>query len=276
MVRGGMRTRALLPLISPLVALACVSPANTDVGSEGTATEATAGTGESGDGDVCLEAQDGVARTYDVELIGFAEVGPDGLFTAAGPLDYTGSCTLETMSFAGAELSLELACEHAMPTDPSGARVVVTTAASGLPAGLEEGASLSLEAVAYESEGGDTLPPDVAALVSDVTNVQYYRLSDDDGPVFLANVHGPTISTGEVEMSLEHCEAWTGCSDAGTIAGYVTASAGQTSIDVQIGEVGVLMGASMSYDVSLFQARLDSSDCHFGSTGGVSVVRRPA
>ena len=270
-----MRTRALLgSTLWSLAMLACVEPANTDASSEATDSGSEDGT-EDGGGE-CLEPQDAAARTYDVELIGFAEVGPDGLFTSAGPLDYEGTCTLETMTYANAELSLELACEHAMPTEATGARVIVTTAAAGVPAGLDEGDSLTLVAVAYESEGGAQVPPDVGALVSDVTNVQYYLLTDDDGPVFLANVHSPTISAGELSMSLEYCESWTGCSDAGVIGGYVSASAGQASVDIQIGEVAVVDGGTMSWDVSLFQARLDSGDCHFGITGGVSVVRRPS
>ena len=46
-------------------------------------------------------------------------------------------------------------------------------------------------------------------------------------------------------------------------------------MSVQVGELGVLEGEAMSWDVSLFQARLSSYDCHFGISGGVSVVRRP-
>ena len=44
---------------------------------------------------------------------------------------------------------------------------------------------------------------------------------------------------------------------------------------VKLGEVALLDSGAMAWDVSLFQAIFDANDCHFGVSGGFSLVRRP-
>ncbi len=221
----------------------------------------------------CLAPQPALARTYEVDLSGFPEA--DGsLFEDPEGLRYTGTCELTAIDFVDGTLTMSLDCEHPAPSSPDGAQVAISTAAAGVPAGVGVGDELSFSATGYFSLGGDQSGPQ--RLLSG-TNVESYALHDEQGLIFAANPKEPNGDFGDVVVEDEpNCPGWQGCGgDRPPISGYVVARSGGSSIDVQVGEIGQLVGDSSSWDVSLFASRYDPDDCHFGISGDVSVVRRP-
>lgn len=224
----------------------------------------------------CQPAGEGVPVTYTVNLVGFPEVEGNTLVDYG--LDYEGSCVLDEMAYAGDQLTLSLACEHPAPSVAEGASVSITTAAAGLPAGVEIGDTLTFSAsvLHFEHIGGDASGPIFRALES--AGYESYSLFDADGPVFAAKVNGLDGSYGPIELSREYdCPNFDFCGDPseGDIQGFVRATVGQAEVDVQVGEVGLLQSGDLEWDLSLFQARL-KNDCHDGVSGGFSLVRRPA
>jgi hypothetical protein len=231
-------------------------------------------TDETTEGGECLPPGQGIARTFTVDFLGFPEIAND-LLTSPEGLDFSGPCLLDSMDFDGETLTLGLSCEHPAPSLPEGASVAITTAATGIPAGVAVGDTLTFVGYAIESQGGDIVDPDFSLFVLDA-NVEVHQLRDEDGLIFAANVHSPGGHYEEVVLTPEHdCPNWEGCSGDGSIGGYIDASTGNQSIDVHIGETGVLDIGSMSWDVTLFGATYDANDCHFGIGGSSSVVRRP-
>lgn len=278
-----MRARLITGTV--LLVLGCPAPAlDGDEEAEGTGetaeesgetTETGDTTDETTDGGECLPPQNGVARTFDVDLLGFPEIQDDLLTSEAG-LDFSGPCLLDSMDFDGATLTLGLSCEHPAPSLPEGATVSITTAATGIPAGVSVGDTLTFEGFVIESQGGVVVDPEFSLQVMGA-NVEVYQLRNEAGPIFAANFHGLGGDFEQVMVTGKHdCPAWQGCSsEIGTIGGYIDAKAGGESIDVHVGEVGLLDIGSMSWDVSLFGASFDDGDCHFGIRGSFSVVRRP-
>jgi hypothetical protein len=183
------------------------------------------------------------------------------------------------MDFTADQLTLSLSCEHPAPSIPEGASVTITTAAEGLPAGIAVGDTLTFmaNAIDFEHIGGDMSGGVFRAL--EYAGVEYYALGDASGPVFTATVSSLGGGYGPVEVVPKYnCPDFEACggSNYGWIAAYVRASVGDTSIDVQVGEVGLLESGDLAWDVSLFYAALDDSDCHDGESGSVSIVRRPS
>ncbi|MCA9684971.1 MAG: hypothetical protein KC457_22505 [Myxococcales bacterium] len=272
----------------------CPEPGADDDAADETADETAGETtdetaGETTDGGECLAVGESVSRTYEITLTGFPEIDENNqLVDVYTGIDYQGSCTVDAMDFSDGTLTLDLGCEHPAPSLPEGARVLLTTTAAGIPAGLELGGTLDLTAYAFESQGGylaerplagpggasGSSAPGGPRLLG--VNVEYYQLVDADGLVFGANPRGGGLNGGDVQVSVTHdCASWQGCSGDGIIGGYAKASSGMTSIVVATGEVGVLDNGGLSWDVSLFSASFDASDCHFGASGSTSAVRRP-
>jgi hypothetical protein len=229
------------------------------------------------EGEPCQPPEEGVPSTYTVSLVGFPEVSGDTL--VADQLDYEGPCVVDAMDFVADQLTLSLSCEHPAPSIPEGASVTITTAAEGLPANVAVGDTLTFlaSAIDFEHIGGDASGGVFRAL--EYAGVEYYALADASGPVFTATRSTLNGGYGPVEVVAEYnCPDFQPCggSNYGWIAAHVRASVGDTAIDVQVGEVGLLEGGDLAWDVSLFSAALDDQDCHDGESGSLSVVRRPS
>lgn len=229
------------------------------------------------DGDEpCQPPDDPVPVTYSISLVGFPEVDGNTLISTNG-LAFEGPCTVDAMDFAAGELTLSLACEHPAPSTPEGASVTITTAAAGLPAGVEIGDTLTFVAsvLDFENLGGDASGPIFRGL--EYAGPEIYELSDADGVVFAATVDYLGASFEPVLVNREYnCPDWVWCNGdiPGPIAAHVRASAGESEVDVHVGEVASIVSGELSWDLSLFSASL-TNDCHDGEDGGFSVVRRP-
>ncbi|HLT40827.1 MAG TPA: hypothetical protein VK034_31335 [Enhygromyxa sp.] len=218
--------------------------------------------------ELCPAPVDGVPETYNVSFAGFPEIEDGALVDADGMLDFTGNCTITQLSFADGELSMVLACEHPDSTD---AVVTLTVAATGAPAELAVDDTVELSSYAYYFQGGDR-GGGVFRAISNV-NLERHTITDDQGVVFAALRGGTEGSFGSITVEEQfNCPGWTPCSADGDISGYIRASSGDGSIDVQIGDIEQLDDGALAWDVSLFQALLGG--CH-GNDGGFSIVRRP-
>lgn len=225
----------------------------------------------------CQPPEQGVPLTYTISLVGFPEIEGNALVTTEG-LDFSGPCVLDEMEIVDDQLTLALSCEHPTPSVPEGASVAITTAAAGLPAGVEIGDTLTFDAsvIHFEHVGGDASGPIFRGL--EEAGPEIYELSDADGLVFGARVRGlgaafePIVVVGDY-----NCPEWAPCSgddNLDSIAAHVRASVGETDVDVHVGEVALLESGDWSWDLSLFSASLHD-DCHDGEYGNFSVVRRP-
>lgn len=218
--------------------------------------------------DSCPPAVDGVPASYTVSVVGFPEIENDALVDPDGTLDFTGSCTVTQLSFVVDELTMALACEHPSSTDAS---VAITSAATGLPAGLSLDDSVELASFAYLNQGGDHSGGVFRALTN--VNIERHVISDEEGVVFASLRGGLEASFGSITVEEQfNCPGWMPCSADGDISGYIRASSGDGQVDVQIAEVGQLEDGALAWDVSLFQARLGG--CH-GNDGGFSILRQP-
>lgn len=225
---------------------------------------------ESGDADnPCRFAGPGVPETYSISLVEFPEVQGGWLDR---DLHFSGHCDLDAMELEGDELSLSLSCDH--PEGP--VNVTITTAASGLPAGVEIGDSLLFEAdaVVEAMVGGAPLQPDFRGLTA--SEWETYQLSDDDGLIFAAGVDTLRGNFGTIAVvSNSTCPNWT-CDghNSGEVEAYIEASTDEAEIDVHVGEVALLESGDLAWDVSVFQAKLNP-ECYHTEYGSFSIVRRP-
>jgi hypothetical protein len=225
----------------------------------------------------CQPPEDGVPLTYTVSLVGFPEVEGNTLINSNG-LAFDGPCVVDVMEFAADELTMSLSCEHPAPSIPEGASVTITTAAEGLPAGVAVGDTLTFraQAVDFEHTGGDASGGIFRALT--YAGWETYSLSDAAGPVFAATADVLGGNYGVVEITAEYnCPDFKACggSSYGWIGAFLRASVGNTQVDVKVGEVGLLESGDLAWDLSLFYAALDDGDCHDGTAGSFSLVRRP-
>ncbi len=231
---------------------------------------------DDGGGEPCEAPVEGLPANYSVSLVGFPEV-VDGQLVANVQLDFNGPCVVDAIDFAADQLTLSLACEHPAPSDPGGARVTITTAAAGLPSGVDIGDTLTFDAQAahVEQTGGDASGPIFRELSPG--GPERYELSDEGGPVFALVINDTTGFFGPIKATtMYNCPGWAFCTArTDSIRGYVHASLDdQPGVDVEVGETALLESGDLAWDVTLFQSWL-TSDCHDGEHGSLSIVRRP-
>lgn len=211
----------------------------------------------------CLPTRSAAPSTYQLDVHGFPEFAGEPGFDGGEykAQVFEGPCSLDALEFDGAEtLSLELSCSH---PEVEGAGVSLTVSADGIPEGLETGQTID-----FAARVGADHPYGV--------NDSRHTLSDELGVVFAASRGGVSATLGAISISAQNdCPQWEACRGGDSYSGYIRSSFGDDEEKVHIGDVGVLVHEAHAWDVSLFQARFDGSDCHSGPQGSASLLRRP-